>query len=215
MCGIVGRYNFKSDAPVPAGLVRAMCQSVSHRGPDGEGVHAQGPLGLGHRRLSIIDLTHAGCQPMSRDGGRYWISFNGEIYNFADLRQELEGRGFGFSSRTDTEVVLAAYQAWGLDFLPRLRGMFALAIWDGPARRLLLARDRVGKKPLSYLVDKDGLAFASEARALLVDPAFVPGPTPRPSFITWRSRTFPRRLRGSRALGSFRRRTTCSWRTGS
>jgi len=178
VCGIAGRYNFLSGAPADPVMVRRMCDSVAHRGPDGEGVHADGPLALGHRRLSIIDLTDAGCQPMSRDAGRYWIVFNGEIYNFTTLREELEGLGFPFSSRTDTEVVLAAYQAWGPDFLQRLRGMFALAIWDGPARRLLLARDRVGKKPLSYLVDKNGLAFASEARALLADPAVAPQPNP-------------------------------------
>jgi len=176
MSGIVGRFNFVSGAPVDEPVLREMCRLLAHRGPDGEGVHADGPLGLGHRRLSIIDLSDAGRQPMSYASGRLWIAFNGEIYNFPALRQALEREGYAFCSRTDTEVVLAAYLCWGLDFLQRLRGMFAFALWDAGRRRLLLARDRVGKKPLHYVVDRDGIAFASEARALLADPAFVPRP---------------------------------------
>ena len=153
-----------------------MCRLIAHRGPDGEGVWMQGPVGLGHRRLSIIDLSDAGRQPMAYAGGTLQIAFNGEIYNHTTLREELQRRGYTFTSRTDTEVVVAAYHAYGLEFLQRLHGMFAFALWDGPRRRLLLARDRVGKKPLHYTRNRHGLAFASEARALLADPEFAARP---------------------------------------
>lgn len=174
MCGIAGRYNFASGAPASPEAIAAMCQLMAHRGPDGHGVRVEGPLGLGHRRLSIIDLSDAGRQPMSYQDGKLWISFNGEIYNFAALREELEREGHAFRSRTDTEVVLAAYLQWGLPFLKRLRGMFAFALWDARRRRLLLARDRVGKKPLFYRLDQHGIAFASESRAFLADTGFEP-----------------------------------------
>lgn len=182
MCGIAGRYNYLSGASPEPGILRGMCRLQAHRGPDGEGVHIEGPLGLGHRRLSIIDLTEAGSQPMSYDGGRLWIVFNGEIYNFPSLRRELETRGHRFASRTDTEVVLAAYDEFGIDCLKHLRGMFAFAIWDAEARRLFAARDRLGKKPLNYRLDANGVAFASEARAFLAEPSFVPRPNPAAIF---------------------------------
>jgi asparagine synthase (glutamine-hydrolysing) len=133
-------------------------------------------MGFGNRRLAIVDLTSAGHQPMSSDDGRSWITYNGEIYNFPELRAELEARGRRFRSHTDTEVILAAYREYGVECLNRLRGMFAFAIWDAEHERLFIARDRVGKKPLHYLLDADGIAFASEPKAFLADPGFVPRP---------------------------------------
>ncbi|OFW18241.1 MAG: asparagine synthase (glutamine-hydrolyzing) [Acidobacteria bacterium RIFCSPLOWO2_02_FULL_65_29] len=174
MCGIAGRLNFRSGRPVDADVIRGMTDLIAHRGPDGQGVMADGHVGLGHRRLAIIDLSDAACQPMRAEDAPVWISFNGEIYNFLEIRQELERRGIRFRSRSDTEVLLEAYRAWGVGCLERLRGMFAFAVWDGPKRRLFLARDRIGKKPLCYRLDADGIAFASEPKALLADPGFVP-----------------------------------------
>jgi asparagine synthase (glutamine-hydrolysing) len=176
MCGIAGRVNFKSEAPVGPDLVGRMCDLIAHRGPDGDGSWADGFVGLGHRRLAIIDLSPAGRQPMASAAGDVWITFNGEIYNFLDLRRELESRGHRFHSRTDTEVLLAAYLEHGPECLSKLRGMFAFAIWDGPKRRLFAARDRLGKKPLHYLLDDDGIAFASEPKAFLADPKFQTRP---------------------------------------
>src|SRR5438552_234165 len=149
---------------------------IAHRGPDDEGLHAAGYMGFGNRRLAIVDLTSAGHQPMSTDDGRLWITYNGEIYNFPELRTDLEARGHRFRSHTDTEVILTAYREFGVDCLVRLRGMFAFAIWDAENERLFIARDRVGKKPLHYWVDADGIAFASEPKAFLADPGFVPRP---------------------------------------
>ncbi len=177
MCGIAGRFNFRTGAPVVPRAITAMCDLLAHRGPDGSGLHVDGALGLGHRRLAVIDVSDAGRQPMT-DGHGLWITFNGEIYNFLLLRSELEGHGHRFCTATDTEVILAAYRQWGADALSRLRGMFALALWDTRDRTLLLARDRVGKKPLYYRLDRDGLAFASEPKAFLAEPGFVPSPNP-------------------------------------
>ena len=176
MCGIAGRFNYRSGAPVDPRVVGGMCELLAHRGPDGEGVWTDGAIGLGHRRLAIIDLSPAGRQPMTAIGGDLTITFNGEIYNFQVIRRELEARGHRFASRTDTEVILAAYREWGVDCLSRFRGMFAFAIWDAGNRTLFIARDRVGKKPLHYLVDSDGLAFASEPKAFFADPGFRPEP---------------------------------------
>ena len=173
MCGIAGRVNYRSEAPVDPALVQRMCDFIAHRGPDGDGVWTDGFVGLGHRRLAIIDLSPAGRQPRTARG-ELWITFNGEIYNFQELRDELESKGHQFTSRTDTEVLLAAYSEYGVDCLSRLRGMFAFAIWDAPKRRFFAARDRLGKKPLHYLVDQDGIAFASEPKAFLADPGFQP-----------------------------------------
>ena len=170
--------NYLSEAPVPAAMVARMCDLIAHRGPDAEGVWADGHVALGHRRLAIIDLSPAGRQPMTSMDGRLTITFNGEIYNFLELRRELEGRGHAFRSRSDTEVMLAAYREWGVDCLSRFRGMFAFAIWDARARTLFAARDRVGKKPLHYWIDRDGIAFASEPKAFLADPQFHPEPDP-------------------------------------
>jgi len=176
MCGIVGRFNFLSGAPVDARLIQRMCDLLAHRGPDGEGMHVDGAVGLGHRRLAIIDLSPAGRQPMGDADGKAWITYNGEVYNFPELRAEFEARGYPFRSRSDTEVILAAYRAEGPDCVKRLRGMFALAIWDAGERTLFLARDRAGKKPLFYTVDGHGIAFASEPKAFLADAAFKPRP---------------------------------------
>jgi asparagine synthase (glutamine-hydrolysing) len=176
MCGIAGRYNYRTGAPVAAGLVGGMCDLIAHRGPDGHGVWTDGAIGLGHRRLAIIDLSPAGRQPMASSDGALTVTFNGEIYNFIELRHELEGRGHHFRSRTDTEVILAAYRQWGVGCLAHLRGMFAFALWDAAARKLFIARDRIGKKPLHYLLDRDGIAFASEPKAFLADPSFVAEP---------------------------------------
>jgi len=146
-----------------------MVASLRHRGPDDSGtwLSPDGRVGLGHTRLSIIDLSLAGHQPMSDAGQKLWIVFNGEIYNFQEIRKELEDLGCAFSSHTDTEVILEAYKQWGLDCLRRFNGMFAFALYDQPQRRLVLARDRIGKKPLYYLDDGDSLAFASESKSLL------------------------------------------------
>lgn len=174
MCGIAGRYNFLSQAPVDPDVLKGMCELLAHRGPDGEGIYHHNSLGLGHRRLAVLDLTEAGHQPMARGNGRLVITYNGEIYNFKELRTMLEGFGHQFRSASDTEVVLAAYEQYGVDCLRHLRGMFAFAIWDAGQHTLFLARDRAGKKPLYYRVDRDGIAFASEPKAFLADPAFHP-----------------------------------------
>jgi len=176
MCGIAGRFNYRTGAPVDPRVVHQMCDLLAHRGPDGDGVWTRGPIGMGHRRLAIIDLSPAGRQPMTSADGDLTITFNGEIYNFLELRRELEQRGHQFSSRTDTEVMLAAYREWGIGCLSRFRGMFAFALWDATERKLFVARDRVGKKPLHYYSDRDGLVFASEPKAFFADASFQPEP---------------------------------------
>jgi asparagine synthase (glutamine-hydrolysing) len=170
MCGIAGIMNFDRQKPVDRGVVVAMTRVVAHRGPDAEGVWVDGSVGLGHRRLSIIDLSVAAEQPMVSDDGQVRIVYNGEVYNFLELRRELQARGYGFRTSSDTEVILQAYRCYGQDFVKRLRGMFALAIWDAAQRTLLLARDRIGIKPLYYHVGQEHVSFASELKSLLVDP---------------------------------------------
>ena len=174
MCGIVGRVNFKSGSPVTPSVLGDMCELIRHRGPDGDGVWASGHVGFGHRRLAVIDLSPAGRQPMHTADGELTITFNGEIYNFEEIRDELAARGCRFVSRSDTEVILQAYREFGVDCLSRLRGMFAFAIWDSSKNRLFAARDRIGKKPFYYREDADGLAFASEPKAFLAEPSFTP-----------------------------------------
>ena len=156
--------------------MRAMADLVRHRGPDGSGEYVDGHLGLGHRRLAIIDLSPLGAQPMSYANERLWIVYNGEVYNFPDLRADLEKRGHHFRSSSDTEVMLAAYREYGVDCVLHFRGMFAFALWDAESETLLLARDRVGKKPLHYYLDEDGIAFASEPKAFFADPTFLARP---------------------------------------
>ncbi len=170
MCGIAGKLYFDPQRSVEEPLLRRMCAALAHRGPDDEGIYARGPVGLGHRRLSIIDLSPAGHQPMPNDDGSVWIVFNGEIYNFLELRRGLEREGVAFRSRCDTEVLLRLYEARGPECLRELRGMFAFAIWDARERLLFMARDRLGVKPLFYRLGTDGLTFASELKALLQDP---------------------------------------------
>jgi asparagine synthase (glutamine-hydrolysing) len=170
MCGICGAIRFSGE-PVETGHLRAMADAIRHRGPDGEGFFVDGPVGLGHRRLAIIDLSEAGAQPMPYDGGRYHISYNGEVYNYLELREELEGLGRRFRSTSDTEVVLAAYAEWGRACVDRFNGMFALAIWDARGRELFLARDRYGIKPLYYAFFGNLLLFGSEQKAILAHPA--------------------------------------------
>ncbi len=169
MCGIVGVCNRKGET-VPANLLKRMTDIIAHRGPDSEGHFADGPIGLGHRRLSIIDLSPHGHQPMSNEDGEVIIVFNGEIYNFQKLRVELEARGHQFHSQTDTEVIVHAYEEWGDDCVRRFNGMFAFAIWDRPKQRLFLARDRYGIKPLYWTFKNETLLFASEIKALLEHP---------------------------------------------
>ena len=169
MCGITGLYNFDR-RPVDRRILHRMTDLIAHRGPDDSGLHFDGSVGLGHRRLSILDLSSSGHQPMCSHSGHVWISYNGECYNHLDLRPLLEARGHQFRSTSDTETILALYEEYGVDFLHRLTGMFALAIWDGRHQRLLIARDRLGIKPLYYTVDNRRLAFASEMKALLADP---------------------------------------------
>jgi asparagine synthase (glutamine-hydrolysing) len=167
MCGIAGIADV-SGRPVDRTLLQAMITAQAHRGPDGEAVVCRGAVGLGHRRLAIIDLS-TGDQPMSSDDGRVWIVFNGEIYNFRELRRELEAAGARFRTQSDTEVILRAYEADGPACVSRLRGMFAFAILDERTRRLVLARDRVGIKPLVYSWDGRRLLFASEIKAIVED----------------------------------------------
>jgi asparagine synthase (glutamine-hydrolysing) len=170
MCGIVGVAS--QAAHLERAWLAAGAQALRHRGPDdgGEWWSADGRVGLGHRRLSIIDLSPAGHQPMRSADGRLCIVFNGEIYNFQDLRLELQALGHAFRSDTDTEVILAAYSEWGPECLQRFNGMFALALYDSERRRLFIARDRAGEKPLFYTRSAGELRFASELKALLADP---------------------------------------------
>jgi len=178
MCGISGKLYFDSARFVEPEVLERMNSALAHRGPDDAGIYCDGPIGLAHRRLSIIDLSPAGHQPMSNEDGTIWIVFNGEIYNFQSLRPDLLHRGHRFRSNTDTEVILHLYEDHGTDCLRFLRGMFAFALWDGPRRQLFLARDRLGKKPLSYQQDAQTLRFASEVKAILQDSEMAARPDP-------------------------------------
>ncbi|HEV8479161.1 MAG TPA: asparagine synthase (glutamine-hydrolyzing) [Candidatus Eisenbacteria bacterium] len=170
MCGIAGELHFDASRPVSPEAVLRMTRALAHRGPDDEGLFVRGPVGLGHRRLSILDLSSAGHQPMSNEDGSIWLVFNGEIYNFLELRDELERDGVTFRSRTDTEVLLRLYEQRGTSCLHALRGMFAFAIWDARRQALFLARDRLGVKPLFYHIGNRALTFASELKALTQNP---------------------------------------------
>lgn len=166
MCGIVGVYHYGRGQAVEAALLDRMNSLLVHRGPDDAGTHLEGRVGLAMRRLSIIDIS-SGHQPMGNEDGTVWVTCNGEIYNFRELREELEGKGHPFKTRSDTEVILHLYEEMGPECVRRLRGMFAFALWDRRAERLLLARDRIGKKPLVYTLGDGRLAWASEIRSLL------------------------------------------------
>ncbi|MBV9687246.1 MAG: asparagine synthase (glutamine-hydrolyzing) [Alphaproteobacteria bacterium] len=172
MCGISGFLLADSLLPQRAAEARlgVMIATLRHRGPDDLGVWTDGSAGLAHARLSIIDTTAAGHQPMGCADASVWITYNGEVYNFAELRKELTALGYPFRSRSDTEVIVNGWHAWGPKVLSRLRGMFALAVWDRRARRLTLARDRLGKKPLYYSASRNELLFGSEIKALLAWP---------------------------------------------
>jgi asparagine synthase (glutamine-hydrolysing) len=170
MCGIAGFYNYRTGAPADGPLVRTMTDAIRHRGPDDEGFHLDGPLALGMRRLSIIDLA-GGRQPIGNEDGTVQVVFNGEIYNHRALRADLEARGHRFTTRADTEVIVHGYEDHGLGVLDRLNGMFGFALWDARARRLVLARDRLGIKPLYWTLTHDGLVFGSELKSLLLHPA--------------------------------------------
>ena len=165
MCAIAGIID-NQDEPQRTEIV---CQAQQHRGPDAEGILSDSICTLGHRRLAIIDLSEAGKQPLSNEDGTVWITFNGEIYNFQSLRRELEGLGHRFRTQTDTEVIIHAYEQWGTACVSRLRGMFAFGLWDQRQQRLMLARDRVGKKPLFYAQFGKRFLFASELQGLLAD----------------------------------------------
>ncbi|OZB49605.1 MAG: asparagine synthase (glutamine-hydrolyzing) [Polynucleobacter sp. 39-45-136] len=165
MCGIIGKINRVVGQSKP--LTEGDLSQLTHRGPDGFGIYKNDHVQLGHTRLAIIDLSDAGRQPMSSPDDRYIVTYNGEIYNFLELRAELESMGETFSSASDTEVLLVAYKVWGVDFVKHLRGMFAFAIWDDESKSLFLARDRCGEKPLFYWRDGEHFIFASELKALV------------------------------------------------
>ena len=191
MCGICGKLVLRPGGCVEQSEIEAMCASIHHRGPDERGVYVRGPAGLGATRLAIIDLA-GGHQPVRNEDGTIWAVFNGEIYNFQELRADLLRRGHQFTTRSDTEVLVHLYETYGDDFVCQLQGMFAVALWDEPRGRLLLARDRLGIKPLFYAVYDGELIFGSEIKALLladlprrIDPValhdylsfdYVPGP---------------------------------------
>jgi asparagine synthase (glutamine-hydrolysing) len=172
MCGITGLINIDGMAVSPV-VLQHMTDAIAHRGPDGEGHWIEGNVGIGHRRLSIIDLSPAGHQPMISGDHRYVLTYNGEIYNFRELRAELEAAGYWFRSKTDSEVVLHALVHWGTDALLKFNGMFALALWDRKTRTLLLARDRYGIKPLYYAQQGSNFAFGSEQKAITAQPQFA------------------------------------------
>src|SRR5579871_1849591 len=203
MCGICGQYNFGSAAPVQRRKIEAMTESLVHRGPDDEGYHIAGALGLGFRRLSIIDLE-GGHQPMSDQQKTTWVVFNGEIYNFQELRSELESRGHVFRTRCDTEVIVHGYKQWGDEVLNRLNGMFGLAIWDVARRRLVLARDAFGIKLIYYRLDHGSLWFGSEmrpVRAMMPDTKVEADPAALSLFLRYRYTPSPYTMvRGIRKL---------------
>ena len=169
MCGIVGVIHL-TEQPVDARVIERMAVVLTHRGPDDAGTFVDGHVGFGHRRLKIIDVSSAGHQPMSNKDETIWITFNGEIYNFLELRAELERTGRAFVSRSDTEVVIQAYEEWGEQCVERFNGMFAFGLWDSRRKRFILVRDRIGVKPLFYYLDEEKLLFASEIKAILQYP---------------------------------------------
>src|SRR5277367_86657 len=166
MCAICGIFEYEPSGQVTEDLVRRMTQTIIHRGPDDEGIYTAPGVGLGFRRLSIIDVA-GGHQPISNEDGSIWVMLNGEIYNYAELRQDLLSHGHKFATRSDTESIVHLYEEYGEDCFRRLRGMFAIALWDSRTRQLVLARDRVGKKPLYYAADSKRILFGSELKCLL------------------------------------------------
>lgn len=177
MCGIVGIIHRDGQSPVPPGTIDAMCGKIVHRGPDDQGTICAGPVGMGMRRLSIIDLA-GGHQPIFNEDGTIAVVFNGEIYNYPELKQELAAAGHIFRTHSDTEVLVHGYEEWGDDLPRRLNGMFAFSIWDSRARRVLLARDHIGVKPLYFYEDGGRFAWASEVKSLLAVPGIRAGVDP-------------------------------------
>ena len=175
MCGIAGVYNIVP-SEVEEYIVRLMIDSMEHRGPDGNGVMVKGNIGLGHKRLAIIDLSDNGRQPMSTADESYWITYNGELYNYKELRSELQQKGYQFKSDCDTEVILYAYREWGIDCLNKFNGMWSFAIWDTVRMELFCARDRFAVKPFHYFYDGTTFVFASEIKGLLQHPSINPIP---------------------------------------
>jgi asparagine synthase (glutamine-hydrolysing) len=174
MCGIVGILDLNQD-PVSSRLIREMSEAFHHRGPDDRGYYIDENLALAHKRLSIIDLSAAAHQPMANEDATVILVYNGELYNFQELRTELTARGHRFHSQTDSEVIIHSYEEWGFDCLGRFNGMFAFAVWDRIKRRLFLARDRYGIKPLYYAFVKNKFVFASEAKAIIIHPEYIRG----------------------------------------
>ena len=169
MCGIAGFVN-RTGVVADRAIAERMTAALAHRGPDGDGFHCAGPVALGHRRLSIIDVA-GGAQPMANEDGTIWVTYNGELYNELEIRPDLEARGHRYQTVSDTESLVHLYEEEGIDFVRRLNGMFALGLWDEPRQRLVLARDRMGQKPLFYAeLPGGGLAFGSEPKAVLRHP---------------------------------------------
>jgi asparagine synthase (glutamine-hydrolysing) len=187
MCGICGQYNFKNQKPVKRETIKQMMDTIVHRGPDDEGYFLSGPLGLGFRRLSIIDLS-GGHQPMSDREESVWVVFNGEIYNYPELRKELETAGHVFRTKSDTEVIIHGYKHWGDDVFNHLNGMFGIALWDNREKRLIIARDPMGIKLVYYRVEEGSVYFGSEIRPLLACISGRPGvdPTALNLFLRYR-----------------------------
>ena len=191
MCGIAGQFHFRDQQPVDRDLLTRMTRTIAHRGPDDEGFYFSGSLGLGFRRLAILDLSPAGHQPMSDEAGKVWVVFNGEIYNFRAIRQELEALGHAFRSQCDTEVIVRGYQQWGDGVLGRLHGMFGLAVWDEAERRLVVARDAMGIKPVYYALENGSLSFGSEIRPVALALGQRPGLDPLAMSLFLRYRYTP------------------------
>ncbi len=167
MCGLAGAFNFKTGKPVASSMIQAMCDPIRHRGPDGDGIYTDGEIGLGHRRLSIIDVDPRSNQPMTNVSESHSIVFNGEAYNYLELAPSLKAAGVQFKTESDTEVLLNLYAQEGPACLEKLNGMYAFAIWDRAKRELFIARDRLGIKPLYYYLTEDGILFASEVKSIL------------------------------------------------
>src|SRR5262245_10308987 len=195
MCAIAGIFNYGSAPTDDQAIACRMRDTMTHRGPDDSGLYQSTDrrVVLAHRRLSIVDLSPAGHQPMTNEDGTIWITFNGEIYNHLEQRALLVARGHIFKSRTDTEVIVHAYEEFGVSWVARLDGMFAFALWDARRRELLIARDRLGKKPLYYTIAGVRLMFASEIKAILQHPGVARDvdPIALDSFLTFSNTPAP------------------------
>lgn len=179
MCGIVGIYRYRTQGQVSEAEIGRMMSVIGHRGPDGEGIHVQGAVGLGHKRLSIIDVSERSNQPMQSSCGRYTLVYNGEVYNYVELRAGLESKGVSFRTESDTEVLLHALSRQGANAVQDFNGMFAYAFWDSQEQKLVVARDRLGIKPLYYFEDGEGIVFGSEIKSIIAlkGKIFKPDPT--------------------------------------